>query len=59
MNIYPKEIADGLESSLAKAGAISYASVANACVPSEEQVERAKLLAAKSQGKSNLNQVDL
>ena len=59
MNIYPKEIADGLESSLAKAGAISYASVACAYVPSEEQVERAKLLATKSQGKSNLNQVDL
>ena len=59
MNIYPKEISDGLESSLEKTGAISYASVAYAYVPSEEQVERAKLLAAKSQGKSNLNQVDL
>ena len=53
MNIYPKEIADGLESSLESTGAISYASVAHAYVPSEEQVERAKLLAAKSQGKSN------
>ncbi len=59
MNIYPKEIADGLESSLQSTGAISYASIACAYVPSEEQVERAKLLAAKSQGKSNLNQVDL
>ena len=59
MNIYPKEIADGLESSLESTGAISYASVAHAYVPSEEQVERAKLLATQSQGKSNLNQVDL
>ena len=59
MNIYPKEISDGLESSLEKTGAISYASVAYAYVPSEEQVERAKLLAARSQGKSNLNQIDL
>ena len=41
MNIYPKEIADGLESSLESTGAISYASVAHAYVPSEEQVERA------------------
>lgn len=59
MKIYAKEIVDGLQEILDETGAISYASVACAYVPSEDQAERAKLMAAKSQGKSNLNQVDL
>ena len=59
MKIYAKEIVDGLQEILDETGAISYASVACAYVPSEDQAESAKLMAAKSQGKSNLNQVDL
>jgi len=59
MITYPKEIRDGLEETLSKTGAITCASVAYSHVPSEEQVEKAELLTAKSQGKSNLSQVDL
>ena len=59
MITYSKEIKDGLQETLSKAGAITYASVAYSYVPSEEQVEKAELLTAKSQGKSNLSQMDL
>jgi hypothetical protein len=59
MITYSKEIRDGLQEILSETGAMTYASVAYSCAPSEEQIEKAELLTAKSQGKSNLSQIDL